>query len=84
MPIDYGKLRSLTVRALIKALNEDGFSVRKSKGATRFFRHADGRRVTVHFHQSSQTFKLGTLKAIIEEQAQWAEDDLIRLKLLRT
>lgn len=83
MAIDYSKLRSLTARQLVAALTQDGFVGRKSKGATRFFRHLDGRRVTIHLHRPSQTLKIGTLKAIIEEQAHWTEADLRRLELLQ-
>jgi len=36
--------------------------------------------VSVH---SGSTFKLKTLKAMIELQAKWTEDDLRRLKLLK-
>jgi len=83
MPIDYSKLRSLTARKLVRALLKDGFVLRRSKGATRFFRHPDGRRVTIHLHRPGQILKIGTLKEIIENQARWSEEDLKRLKLLK-
>ncbi len=83
MPIDYTKLRGLTARRLVRALNQDGFRVRKSKGATRFFRHADGRRVTIHLHRPGQTLPIGTLQEIIENEARWTEEDLRRLGLIR-
>ncbi len=37
----------------------------------------------MHVHKLGQTLKVGTLKAIIEEQARWTEEDLERLKLLK-
>ncbi len=83
MAIDYSNLRSLSAGDLIKALKRDGFVEKRRKGATRFFAHPDGRTTTVHFHKSSQTFAIGTLKDIIEYQAHWDEDDLKRLKLLK-
>lgn len=83
MAIDYTKLRSLTVRKLMSALRKDGFELRKKKGATRLFRHADGRRVTIHEHRPGQELKIGTLQEIIENEARWSEDDLTRLNLLK-
>ena len=83
MAIDYSKLRSLTARRLIRALERDGFVLVWSKGAHRRYRHPDGRSVTVSFHRSGETFKPKTLKSMIEVQARWTEEDLKRLKLLK-
>jgi len=83
MAIDYNRLRSLTARRLIRALKRDGFGEYKRKGVTRFFAHPDGRTTTIHLHNMNQTFAIGTLKAIIEQQARWMEDDLRRLGLLK-
>ena len=84
MAIDYSRLRSLTARRLIRALNRDGFREYRRKGVTHFFFvHADGRMTTVHLHNMNQTFAVGTLKAIVERQAQWGEYDLERLGLLK-
>ena len=82
MPINYTRLRSLTARKLINTLKKDGFYEERSKGATRLFKHPDGRRTTIHLHNMGQTFAIGTLKAIIEKQAKWNETDLERLGLL--
>jgi predicted RNA binding protein YcfA (HicA-like mRNA interferase family) len=67
---------------MINALIHDGFFLRRQAGSHQRYQHPDGRRVTVSFHKSSDTFPLKTLKAIIEMQARWTEDDLKRLKLL--
>ena len=83
MAIDYSRLRDLTVRKLISALQRDGFQEWRRKSVTRFYVHPDGRTVTLHVHKLGQTLKSGTLKAIIEEQARWTEEDLKRLKLLK-
>lgn len=83
MAINYNNLRSLTARKLLNALEKDSFKLRKGKGATRLYRHDDGRRVTIHLHRPGQTLKIGTLKEIIENQAQWSENDLKRLGLLK-
>jgi len=37
----------------------------------------------VTFHHPGQTFKIGTLQSMIGKQAQWSEEDLKRLKLLK-
>ena len=81
MSIEYERFRSLTARQLIAALERDGFELARQKGSHRHFRHADGRRVTLSFHHASDTFRLGTLRSMIELQAQWTNDDLRRLGL---
>lgn len=83
MAIDYSHLRNLTARELISALVRDGFYLRRQKGSHQRYQHTDGRRVTVSFHAAGDTFKIKTLKAMIEEQAHWSEDDLRRLGLLK-
>lgn len=80
--IDYSKLRSLTARTLMKALEEDEFRLVRTKGAHHRYRHPDGRRVTVSFHRSGDTYKQGTLNSMIELQAKWTVEDLERLELI--
>jgi predicted RNA binding protein YcfA (HicA-like mRNA interferase family) len=82
MPIDFSKIRALTADEIIRALLADGFSLRKSKGGSHRYQHQDGRRVTVAFHGSNTTFVPKTLRSMIEEQAQWSDADLKRLKLI--
>ena len=82
MSIEYAHLHSLTAREIISALTRDGFRLRSGrKGSHQRFQHLDGRRVTVTFHKSSDTFAPKTLKSMIE-QARWTEADLKRLKLI--
>jgi predicted RNA binding protein YcfA (HicA-like mRNA interferase family) len=52
-------------------------------GSHQRYAHADGRRVTVAPHGSGDTFTIKTLKSMIERQANWTADDLVRLGLLR-
>jgi predicted RNA binding protein YcfA (HicA-like mRNA interferase family) len=82
MSVDFSRLRSLTARQLAAALGSDGFELRRQKGSHRHYVHPDGRRVTLSFHHSSDTFRPGTLRSIIELQAGWTEEDLRRLRLL--
>lgn len=80
--IDYSRMRSATARHLLRALLADGFELRRQKGSHRHYFHPDGRRVTLSFHRSSETFRIGTLRSIIELQARWTEEDLRRLGLI--
>ena len=69
MAIEYGRLRSLTARELITALNRDGFALGRQVGSHQHYRRSDGRRVTVTFHRPGDTFAPKTLKSMIETQA---------------
>ncbi|MCH8800083.1 MAG: type II toxin-antitoxin system HicA family toxin [Chloroflexi bacterium] len=80
--VDYSRLRSLTARRLIRALLDEGFLFVRQRGSHRRYAHADGRRVTVPFTRSGDTFAAGTLKSIVELQARWSSEDLVRLGLL--
>lgn len=82
MPIDYGRLRSLTARELIAALIRDGFTLDRQSGSHQHYRHADRRRVTVSYHRPGDSFPPKTLKRMVEDQARWTEEDLVRLDLL--
>ncbi len=76
-----GTPRGITARRLIKALHEDGFSLTRTRGSHRIYRHSDGRRVVVSYHRINDTFPIGTLRAMLADIA-WSEDDLKRLHLL--
>jgi len=54
---------------------------RKRKGSQRVYRHADGRRVVIHFHHTRDTLPPGTLQSFLTG-AQWIEADLKRLGLI--
>lgn len=73
--------RGVTARAFIDALQQDGFQLSRTKGSHRIYRHPDGRRVVVAYHRLSDSFALGTLKAMIADVG-WSEDDLKRLGLI--
>jgi len=83
MAIDYSRLRSLTARELISALMRDGFFLRAQRGSHQRYYHDDGRRVTVSFHSAGDTFPPKTLKTMVEAQAGWQVEDLIRLRILK-
>lgn len=73
--------RGLSARRLIRALEADGFRLRRVRGSHRIYHHGDGRRVVVAYHGLNDTFPIGTLRAMIED-AGWQDDDLRRLGLL--
>jgi len=81
MSIDYSKLRALTARRLVSALNQYGFKLDREKGSHRQYVHPEKGRVTVSFHHPGDTFPPKTLKRIIED-AGWTEDDLKKLGLI--
>jgi predicted RNA binding protein YcfA (HicA-like mRNA interferase family) len=82
MSLDYSLFRSVNARRFASALQDDGFQLQRQKGSHRHYRHSDGRRVTLSFHHSSDTFPLGTLKSMVEIQARWTEHDIHRLGLI--
>lgn len=72
--------RGITARQLIKALQADGFVLKRARGNHPIYRHADGRRVVVAYHHLSDSFPIGTLKAMIADIG-WTDQDLQRLGL---
>ena len=81
--IEWRRLRNITACEMIGALIRDGFVLYNQRGSHQRYRHADGRRVTLTFHRAGDTFPIGTLRSMIELQAQWREGDLRRLSLIR-
>ena len=59
--------RGVTARLLIGALHADGFLVVRTRGSHHIYRHSGGRRVVVAYHRLSDTFPIGTLRAMIED-----------------
>ena len=74
--------RNITAQKFVNALLRDGFLFVRQKGSHQTYRHPNGRTVTVIFHHSGETFRLGTLRDMITD-AEWTENDLRRLKLLK-
>ena len=71
------QLRNIPVRELIAALERDGFTYRRLSGSGRVYRHSDGWRVVIHYHHSSDTLPLGTLRSVLTG-TRWTEADLRR------
>ena len=73
--------RGITARRFIGALHQEGFVLKRARGSHHIYGHSDGRRVVVAYHRLSDTFPIGTLKAMITGTG-WEEEDLRRLGLL--
>jgi len=58
-------MKVITPKQLIKILESHGFEFQRSKGSHYLFRHPDGRRAVVPFH--NKDLKTGTLKAILKQ-----------------
>jgi predicted RNA binding protein YcfA (HicA-like mRNA interferase family) len=75
------QLRNTSVQDLIRALERDGFSYRRRRGAGRVYRHPDGRRTVMHYHHAGDTLPLGTLRNVLHA-TRWTAEDLRRLNLI--
>jgi len=77
------RLKNVTARSLIRALERDGFVFKRQKGSHRIYKHPDrGTWVSVPYHHSGRPLPKGTLHGLIGD-AGWTDEDLIRLKLTR-
>jgi predicted RNA binding protein YcfA (HicA-like mRNA interferase family) len=77
------RLRNTSVREIIRAVEKDGFSLkRETSTGARIYSHADGRLTVIHYHHGGDTLTRKTLRSVLQA-LQWTEDDLKRLGLLR-
>ena len=76
------QLKNKSVDKLISALVKDGFRLDAKVRTERIYRHPDGRRVSIHYHSGSKTYRPGLLKKLLEDIG-WTEDDMRRLKLIK-
>ena len=74
--------RGVSARRFIRALELDGFELRRVRGSHRIYGRADGRRVVVAYHGLSDTFPIGTLRGMIADVG-WTDEDLQRLELVQ-
>lgn len=76
-------LRITPVRDIIRAVERDGFSLkRETATGARIYSHADGRLTAIHYHGGSDTLTRKTLRSVLEA-LRWTEEDLKRLGLQR-
>ena len=75
-------LRNAPVRALMRALERDGFILqRTTRTGVHLYHHRDGRRTVIHYHRGGDTLDRKTLASVLQS-IEWTEVDLIRLRLL--
>ena len=76
-------LRNTPVRDVIRAVERDGFSLkRETATGARIYAHPDGRLTVIHYHHGSDTLTRKTLRSVLQA-LQWTEDDLKRLGLCK-
>ena len=75
-------LRNTPPRRIIRALERDGFVFTERQGSQRIYRHADGRRVVIHYHRSNLPLPPYVIRNLFIG-TRWNEDDLKRLKLIK-
>lgn len=75
-------LRNTPVRALMRALERDGFMLqRTTRTGGHIYQHPEGRRTVIHYHRGGDTLDRKTLASVIQS-TEWTESDLYRLNLL--
>ena len=76
-------LRNTPVRDIVRAVERDGFSLkRETTTGARIYSHLDGRLTVIHYHAGSDILTRKTLRSVIEA-LQWTAEDLKCLGLLR-
>lgn len=80
--MELAPLQHFTAGDWIRAVDRAGFKSRKDKGSHHVYKHPDGRRVLLIYHNLGDTFGPKTIKKIIKSTA-WTEADLKRLGLLK-
>ena len=78
----WDQLKNKTSNDIISALLKDGFLPDEKVRTERVYRHPDGRRVSIHYHEGSKGYYAGLLKSLLEAIG-WSENDMRRLKLVK-
>jgi predicted RNA binding protein YcfA (HicA-like mRNA interferase family) len=74
-------LRNISTGRIIRALTRDGFQFTERQGSQRVYRHADGRRVVIHYHRAGDTLPPYVIRNLLIG-TRWTEEDLRRLGLI--
>ena len=75
-------LRNVSVRRIIKALEQEGFQFVARKGSQRIYRHPVRGRVVIHYHQGNKPLTPTEIQSLYEG-TNWTEADLKRLRLVK-
>ena len=76
----WAQLKNITATELIRALERDGWRLRKSRGSGRIYRK--GHRMVAIHHHAGKTFDAKLLKSLPGDIG-WTEADFRRLKLVK-
>ncbi len=79
--MELAPLKTLTAREWVRAVEHEGFQRRKTRGSHHLYRHPDGRRVLLVYHNLGETFGPKAIRQILQS-TRWTEADLRRLGLL--
>jgi predicted RNA binding protein YcfA (HicA-like mRNA interferase family) len=75
-------LRNVSVRRIVRALEHEGFQFTERQGSQRVYRHADGRRIIIHYHRPKDTLTPYVIRHLLVG-TRWTEADLRRLELIK-
>jgi predicted RNA binding protein YcfA (HicA-like mRNA interferase family) len=75
-------LRNVSVRRVVRALEHEGFQFTERQGSQRVYRHADGRRIIIHYHRPNDTLTPYVIRHLLVG-TRWTEADLRRLELIK-
>lgn len=78
----WDQLKNKTADEIIRALLKDGFVLDEHVKTERIYIHPGGRRVSIHYHKSSQCYGKGLLKDLLEDIG-WSEGEMRRLKFIK-
>lgn len=78
----WSQLKNKTADDLISALLKDGFELDEIVRTERIYRHPNGRRVSIHYHKGSDTYRSSLLKSLLDDIG-WSENDMRRIKLIK-
>lgn len=80
--MELAPLKTLTAREWVRAVERDSFRRRKTRGSHHLYRHPDGRRVLLVYHNLGDTFGPKAIRQILTSTG-WTETDLRRLGLIK-
>ena len=75
-------LQNLTAGDWVRVIDRAGFKPRKDRGSHHIYKHPDGRRVLLTYHNLGDTLGPKSIKDILKS-THWTEADLKRLGLLK-
>ncbi|MBI4120043.1 MAG: type II toxin-antitoxin system HicA family toxin [Parcubacteria group bacterium] len=76
------RLKNITAREWLRALERGAFVARKSRGSHHFYQHSDGRRVLIVYHKLGDTFGPKTIRQILKGTG-WRDVDLKHFGLIK-